>query len=134
MGTVYKARDARLNRTVAIKISEARCSTRFQREARAVAALNHPRNCTLYDVGPNYLVMEYVEGEPLHGPMPVAHALRLTIQMADALAEAHSKGIVHRDLKPANVLVTKAGIKLLVSILRPCPLHFQHPDPGWQAR
>jgi Tol biopolymer transport system component/predicted Ser/Thr protein kinase len=113
MGTVYQARDTRLDRSVAIKISEARFSARFEREARAVAALNHPHICTLYDVGPNYLVMEYVEGEPLRGPMPVALALRLAIQMADALAAAHSKGIIHRDLKPANVLVTKAGVKVL---------------------
>ena len=113
MGTVYKARDTRLNRTVAIKISQARFSARFEREAQAVAALNHPHICTLYDVGPNYLVMEYVEGEPLHGPLPVTEALRLAIQMADALAAAHRKGIVHRDLKPGNVLVTKSGVKVL---------------------
>ena len=117
MGTVYQARDTRLNRIVAIKVSEARFSARFEREARAVAALNHPHICTLYDVGPNYLVMEYVEGRPLHGPMPVSEALRLAIQMADALAAAHRKGIVHRDLKPGNVLVTgprgHPGVKVL---------------------
>ena len=113
MGTVYQARDTRLNRMVAIKVSEARFSARFEREARAVAALNHPHICTLYDVGPNYLVMEYVEGRPLHGPMPVSEALRLAIQMADALEAAHRKGIVHRDLKPGNVLVTKSGVKVL---------------------
>ena len=109
MGTVYQARDTRLNRVVAIKVSEARFNARFEREARAVAALNHPHICTLYDVGPNYLVMEYVEGQPLHGPMPVSEALRLAIQMADALEAAHRKGIVHRDLKPGNVLVTEIG-------------------------
>jgi len=113
MGTVYQARDTRLNRMVAIKVSEARFNARFEREARAVAALNHPNICTLYDVGPNYLVMEYVEGQPLRGPMPVAQALRLAIQIADALAAAHRKGIVHRDLKPANVLVTESGVKVL---------------------
>jgi Tol biopolymer transport system component/predicted Ser/Thr protein kinase len=113
MGTVYQACDKRLNRMVAIKLSDARFSNRFEREARAVAALNHPHICTLYDVGPNYLVMEYVEGEPLAGPMPVMQALRLAIQMADALAAAHSKGIIHRDLKPGNVLVTKSGVKIL---------------------
>jgi len=113
MGTVYQACDTRLNRTVAIKLSDARFSNRFEREARAVAALNHPHICTLYDVGPNYLVMEYVEGEPLEGPMPVTQALRLAIQMADALSTAHSKGIIHRDLKPGNVLVTKSGVKIL---------------------
>ena len=117
MGTVYQARDTRLNRMVAIKVSDARFSARFEREARAVAALNHPHICTLYDVGPNYLVMEYVEGQPLHGPMPVSEALRLAIQMADALEAAHRKGIVHRDLKPGNVLVTgprgHPGVKVL---------------------
>jgi len=113
MGTVYQARDTRLNRMVAIKVSEARFNARFEREAHAIAALNHPHICTLYDVGPNYLVMEFVEGQPLHGPMPVSEALRLAIQMADALEAAHRKGIVHRDLKPGNVLVTKAGVKVL---------------------
>jgi serine/threonine protein kinase len=113
MGTVYQARDTRLDRMVAIKVSEARFSARFEREAHAVAALNHPHICTLYDVGPNYLVMEYVEGQPLHGPMPVAQALRLAIQIADALDAAHRKGIIHRDLKPGNVLVTRSGVKLL---------------------
>ncbi len=113
MGTVYQARDTRLNRMVAIKVSKARFSDRFGREARAVAALNHPHICTLYDVGPNYLVMEYIEGEPLEGPMPVTQALRLAIQMADALEAAHRKGIVHRDLKPGNVLVTKSSVKIL---------------------
>src|ERR1039457_6005753 len=113
MGTVYQARDTRLGRMVAIKVSEARFSARFEREARAVAALNHPHICTLYDVGPNCLVMEYVEGQPLHSPMPLAQALRLAIQMADALGAAHRKGIVHRDLKPGNVLVTESGVKVL---------------------
>jgi hypothetical protein len=113
MGTVYKARDTRLDRTVAIKFSGERFTARFEREARAIAALNHPHICTLYDVGPNFLVMEYVEGEPLRGPMPVAQALRLAIEMADALDAAHRQGIVHRDLKPANVLVAKSGVKVL---------------------
>jgi Tol biopolymer transport system component/predicted Ser/Thr protein kinase len=113
MGTVYQARDTRLNRMVAIKVSDARFSNRFEREARAVAALNHPHICTLYDVGPNYLVMECVEGEPLEGPMPVTQALRLAIQMADAMKVAHGQGIIHRDLKPGNVLVTKSGVKIL---------------------
>jgi len=113
MGTVYQARDTRLDRTVAIKVSDERFSNRFEREARAVAALNHPHICTLFDVGPNYLVMEYVEGEPLEGPMPVPLVLRLAVEMADALEAAHSKGIIHRDLKPGNILVTKAGVKIL---------------------
>src|SRR5437660_982478 len=113
MGEVWKARDTRLNRTVAIKVSKEQFSERFEQEARMVAALNHPHICTLHDVGPNYLVMEYVEGTPLKGPLPLDQALRLAIQMADALDAAHRKGIVHRDLKPANILVTKGGVKLL---------------------
>lgn len=113
MGTVYQGRDGRLGRLVAIKVFEANFDSRFEREARALAALDHPHICTLYDVGPNYLVMEYVDGQPLHGPLPVAEVLRLGMQMADALAAAHGKGIVHRDLKPGNVLVTKTGVKVL---------------------
>ena len=113
MGEVYKARDTRLDRIVAIKVSRNKFDERFEREARAVAALNHPHICHLYDVGPDYLVMEYVEGQPIHGPMPVADALRFAEQIADAMDQAHRKGIIHRDLKPANILVTKQGIKLL---------------------
>ena len=128
MGTVYQALDTRLGRTVAIKVSEARFNARFEREARAVAALNHPHICTLYDVGPNYLVMEYVEGEPLHGPIPLAQALHLAIQMADALEAAHRKGIVHRDLKPGNILVTKSGVKVLDFGLA----KMEQPAPGEQ--
>jgi len=113
MGEVYKARDTRLDRVVAVKISNEQFSERFEREAHAVASLNHPHVCTLHDVGPNYLVMEYVEGTALRGPLPVAQALNYAIQICDALDAAHKKGIVHRDLKPANILVTKSGIKLL---------------------
>src|SRR5450759_779132 len=113
MGDVYKARDARLNRIVAIKVSKTEFDDRFEREARAVAALNHSNICTLHDVGPNYLVMEYIEGMPLNGPMPVDQALKYGAQICDALDAAHRKGITHRDLKPANILVTKTGIKLL---------------------
>ena len=113
MGEVWKARDTRLDRIVAIKFAKQQFSERFEREARAVAALNHPGICTLHDVGPDYLVMEYVEGTPLKGPMPVEEALRLAIRIADALDAAHRKGIVHRDLKPANILVTRNGVKLL---------------------
>jgi len=113
MGEVYKAKDTRLDRTVAVKVSTARFSERFEREARAVAALNHPNICTLYDVGPNYLVMEYIEGTPLKGPLPVGKAVEYAGQILDALDAAHRKGITHRDLKPANILVTKQGIKLL---------------------
>jgi eukaryotic-like serine/threonine-protein kinase len=113
MGQVWKARDTRVNRIVAIKHLKAEYTERFRREARAVAALNHPRICQLYDVGPDYLVMEYVEGEPLKGPVPAADAQRLALQIAEALAAAHRKGIVHRDLKPANILVNESGAKLL---------------------
>ena len=113
MGEVWKARDTRVDRIVAIKRLKAEHAERFKREARAIAALNHPRICQLYDVGPDYLVMEYVEGEPLKGPLPVADAQRLAVQIAEALAAAHRKGIVHRDLKPANVLVNESGAKLL---------------------
>jgi serine/threonine protein kinase/WD40 repeat protein len=113
MGEVYKARDTRLNRTVAIKVSSEQFSERFEREAHAVAALNHSNVCTLHDVGPNYLVMEYIEGTPLKGPLPLPQALKYAAQICDALDAAHRKGITHRDLKPANILVTKTGIKLL---------------------
>ena len=113
MGEVWQARDTRLDRTVAIKIASQAFSERFEREARAIAALNHPHICTLHDVGPNYLVMEYIQGQPLKGPLPLEQALQCAIQIADALDAAHRKGIVHRDLKPANILVCKSGVKLL---------------------
>ena len=113
MGEVYKARDTRLDRTVAIKVSKEQFPERFEREARAVAALNHPHICHLYDVGPNYLVMEHIDGQPLRGPYPLQEAVQLAVQIADALETAHRHGIVHRDLKPANILVAKSGVKLL---------------------
>jgi serine/threonine protein kinase len=113
MGEVWKARDIRLDRMVAIKVSKEKFSERFEREARAVAALNHPHICTLHDVGPDYLVMEYVEGTPPKGPLPLEKASEYAGQILDALDAAHHKGIIHRDLKPANILVTKQGIKLL---------------------
>jgi TolB-like protein/predicted Ser/Thr protein kinase len=113
MGEVYKARDSRLGRTVAIKFLHGQHAERFEREARAIAALNHPHICTLHDVGPDFLVMEYVEGTPLRGPLPVEDAIRQALEIADALEAAHQKGIVHRDLKPANIMVTAVGIKLL---------------------
>jgi Tol biopolymer transport system component/tRNA A-37 threonylcarbamoyl transferase component Bud32 len=113
MGEVWKARDTRLNRLVAIKTSLGPFSARFEREAQAIAAVNHPHVCSLYDVGPDYLVMEYVEGESLHGPVPIPRALELAGQILDALDAAHEKGIVHRDLKPGNILLTRSGVKVL---------------------
>jgi serine/threonine protein kinase len=113
MGEVYKARDTRLDRIVAVKISNQQFSERFEREAHAVASLNHPHVCTLHDIGPNYLVMEYVEGVSLRGPLPLHQTLKYAAQICDALDAAHRKGITHRDLKPANILVTKTGVKLL---------------------
>jgi eukaryotic-like serine/threonine-protein kinase len=102
MGEVYRARDPRLGRDVAIKVSTSPFSERFEREARAVAALNHPNVCTLHDVGANYLVMEFVEGEAPRGPLPLDEALRIVRQIADALAEAHEKGITHRLRNPGG--------------------------------
>src|SRR5579862_5491798 len=128
MGEVYRARDTRLDRTVAIKVltegleSAPEVRQRFDREARAVSSLNHPHICALYDVGHqngiDYLVMEYLEGETLaarieKGPLPTPELLRTASQIADALDKAHRRGIVHRDLKPGNVMLTKTGAKLL---------------------
>src|ERR1017187_3519007 len=113
MGEVYRARDTRLDRIVALKVSKGPFTERFEREARVVASLNHPNIASLFDVGPNYLVMEYVEGEPLRGPLPLDKVMQYAAQICDALDAAHRKGITHRDLKPANILVNKQGIKLL---------------------
>jgi eukaryotic-like serine/threonine-protein kinase len=113
MGDVWKALDTRVDRIVAIKRLKAEHVERLTREARAIAALNHPRICQLFDIGPDYLVMEYVEGHALTGPLPLPQALRLAVQIAEALTSAHGKGIVHRDLKPANILVNQSGAKLL---------------------
>jgi len=128
MGEVYRARDTRLERTVAIKVlpqdgaARADLRERFEREARAVSNLNHPHICALYDIGQEgdraYLVMEYVEGETLsarleRGPLPIEELLRAATQMADALDAAHRRGFIHRDLKPGNVMLTRAGAKLL---------------------
>src|SRR5579862_445424 len=114
MGEVWKARDTRLNRIVAIKRLKGQHSARFEQEARAIAALNHPHICQIHDIGPDYLVLEYIEGRPLTGPLPAEEALKLALQAASALEEAHAKGILHRDLKPANILLsTKREVKLL---------------------
>ena len=128
MGEVYKARDTRLDRTVAIKVlpehvaSDPDLQQRFDREAKTISSLNHPHICTLYDVGRQdgtaFLVMEYLEGETLaqrltHGALPFDRALQIAIQIADALDKAHRSGIVHRDLKPGNIMLTKGGAKLL---------------------
>src|SRR5262245_16755062 len=117
MGEVYRGKDTRLDRTVAIKTIAGAFSERFEREARAISALNHPHICTLHDIGTergvSFLVMEHVEGAELKGPLPVDQPIRLGIQICDALEAAHRAGIVHRDLKPANILVMKQGVKLL---------------------
>jgi Tol biopolymer transport system component len=128
MGEVYKARDTRLDRAVAVKILPERLSSsadarqRFEREARVISRLSHPHICALYDVGQQdgteFLVMELLEGETLaqriaQGPLPLPHVLRLGVEIADALDKAHRQGIVHRDLKPANVMMTRSGAKLL---------------------
>jgi Tol biopolymer transport system component/predicted Ser/Thr protein kinase len=113
MGEVYRATDTRLNRPVAIKVSAARFSERFEREANVIASLNHPHICHLYDIGPNYLVMEFIEGTQLRGPLPLKEAAEYAGQILDALDAAHRRGITHRDLKLANILVTKQGVKLL---------------------
>src|SRR5207237_2112786 len=128
MGEVYRARDTRLDRVVAIKVlpeqlaADPQFRERFDREARAISALDHSHICALYDVGEQdgtaYLVMQYLEGETLHdrltkGAMPLTEALTIAIQMASALDTAHRAGITHRDLKPGNIMLTKAGAKLL---------------------
>ena len=128
MGEVYRAKDSRLNRIVAIKVlsphlaDSSEMRERFEREARTIASLNHPHICTLYDVGhqdgTDYLVMEYVEGETLEqrvrkGPLPLEQVLQYAIEIADALDKAHRKGVTHRDLKPGNIMLTKSGTKLL---------------------
>src|SRR5579862_3060694 len=119
MGEVFRARDPRMGREVAIKTSAERFSERFEKEVRAIASLNHPNVCHLYDVGPNYLVMELIDGPTLaerikQGPIPLDEALNIAKQIANALEAAHEKGIVHRDLKPGNVKIKPDGtVKVL---------------------
>ncbi len=118
MGSVYRALDTRLGRAVAIKMTREQFSERFEREARAISALNHPNICTLYDVGPNYLVMELVDGETIssrlkRGPLPIDEAVEYALQILAALAQAHERGIIHRDLKPGNIMLAKSGVKVL---------------------
>src|SRR5271169_3536154 len=128
MGEVYRARDTRLERTVAIKILPAQFSAdpvrkqRFEREAKTISSLNHPNICTLHDIGHedgiDYLVMECVEGETLakrleKGPLPLEQVLKFGAQIAEGLDKAHRAGIVHRDLKPGNIMLTSSGAKLL---------------------
>src|SRR5713101_8275599 len=137
MGEVYRARDTRLDRAVAIKILPAHLSAnpelkeRFEREARTISSLNHPHICHLYDVGSangtDYLVMELLEGETLanrlqRGMVPIKQALQYGVQIAEALDNAHKHGIVHRDLKPGNIMLTRAGAKLLdFGLAKPTP-------------
>src|SRR6266851_3404304 len=128
MGEVYRARDTRLDRIVAIKVlpphlaDRSELRERFEREARTIASLNHPHICTLFDIGQqdgiDYLVMEYLEGETLaqrlqKGPLPLEQVLQFAIEISDALDKAHRKGVTHRDLKPGNIMLTKSGTKLL---------------------
>src|SRR6202171_251345 len=128
MGEVYRARDTRLDRTVAIKVlpthlaDRSELRERFEREAKTIASLNHPHICVLHDIGQqdgtDYLVMEYLEGETLaqrlvKGPLPLEQVLQYAIEISDALDKAHRKGVTHRDLKPGNIMLTKTGTKLL---------------------
>src|SRR6202171_5745763 len=128
MGEVYKARDTRLDRIVAIKVLPAHLADkpelreRFEREARTIASLNHPHICVLHDIGRqdgiDFLVMEYLEGETLaqrlvKGPLSLEQVLQYAIEIADALDKAHRKGVTHRDLKPGNIMLTNTGTKLL---------------------
>jgi eukaryotic-like serine/threonine-protein kinase len=128
MGEVYRARDTRLDRTIAVKVLASHLSSslelkqRFEREAKAISALNHPHICSLYDVGSqdgtDYLVMEFLEGETLaerlrRGALPLKETLKVGMEVSEALDVAHRAGITHRDLKPGNIMLTKAGVKLM---------------------
>src|SRR5438105_4107855 len=124
MGEVYRARDTRLDRSVAIKIlpaefaGDTQLRIRFEREAKTISQLSHPHICTLFDVGENYLVMELLDGETIadrlsRGALSISESVRIGIEIADALDRAHRAGIIHRDLKPGNVMLTSSGVKLL---------------------
>jgi serine/threonine protein kinase len=114
MGEVWKARDTRVGRAVAIKALQQQFANRFESEARAIAALNHPNICSLFDIGPDYLVMEWIDGVPIAALHNTRKLLDFAVQIAEGLSAAHAAGIVHRDFKPANVLVTREGrVKIL---------------------
>src|SRR5260370_2993463 len=139
MGEVYRAKDTRLGRDVAIKILPSSISAdpiakqRFEREAKTISGLNHPNICVLHDVGSqdgvDYLVMECLEGQTLaarlkKGPLPFSEVLKISIEISNALASAHHLGLVHRDLKPSNIMLTKAGAKLMdFGLAKPCVLN-----------
>ncbi|MFN0101734.1 MAG: serine/threonine-protein kinase, partial [Bryobacteraceae bacterium] len=123
MGEVYKARDTRRDRSVAVKVlpdhieKREDLRARFEREARAVASLNHPHICTLHDIGPGYMVMELIEGESIaarieKGSIPLDQGLKFAAQIADALDRAHRAGVTHRDVKPQNIMLTRDGVKV----------------------
>jgi serine/threonine protein kinase len=149
MGEVYRARDTRLDRTVALKVLPAHLSQdperrqRFEREAKTISSLNHPNICTLHDIGQqdgvDYLVLEHLEGESLaarleKGPLPLEQALRCGAEIADALARAHDHGVVHRDLKPGNAFLTRSGAKLLdFGLAKLAPALTPLPAPGLSA-
>src|SRR5713226_2126823 len=143
MGEVYRARDTRLDRTVAVKILPSHLSEkpeakeRFEREARAISSLSHPNICHLYDIGSqdgiSYIVMEYLEGETLSdrlrkGPLPLEQVLKCGVEICEGLEKAHRSGIVHRDLKPANIMLTKSGAKLMDFGLAKAGIHSSNPS------
>jgi serine/threonine protein kinase len=135
MGEVFRAVDTRLGRPVAIKFAHARFSARFEREARAISSLNHPNVCTLYDIGPNYLVMELLEGDTIaarlnNGPLSIEQALRYASQIAAARPK-REHGIVHRDLKPGNVMLIKSGVRFSSSYWFPRKATTRSPAAAW---
>src|SRR3954464_4598451 len=151
MGEVYRARDTRLDRSVAIKIvsgdltANPELRQRFEREARALSSLSHPHICALYDIGQldangsDYLVMEYLEGETLakrleRGAMPIRELLKVSVEVADALDKAHRQGLIHRDLKPGNIMLTKGGAKLMdFGLAKAAAMAGAHAAPAFSA-